>query len=526
MFCSKCGQENENDAKFCRSCGNPLASNEPVVVDESKEVNNKKGKGKKKGGIVAAIVFAVILVAGAITAAAFPKIERAVLGESAYYLVQEYSTIESILDTGSIAELIQPKSFSANSELTVDSNIDEEVDGIFDFLKLTAQVNYSESKGAVGVDAALVSEENELFSLGLDYLDEKLALSTGLLDKSLLLYSGEKTDDSLAYADALKDAVKILKNLLKDRVDKENVQKSKDTFKGTEYDTVSFSFTAKEMDELIVNMLKALLESNSIKEVVDVYSDTIINFVGEYGDGMVSLEQYINEFINEIETYGLCDFDKFEIKVYYNSRGKIAAREFIVTDGTYNDKLTIESNIDSKNADIIITMDEMEISYKKTLRGNSMDVTVACELLNGATIDININDMQSKSCNGVNTICGSLNVIVGGELEVLNLSAQTNNDVYTINWNCDIPDEDINISGAITTQLSTSANVSDVSIPENSVTNSEEYFEELGEKLGEVFFNTMLGMDDSYYYDDYGYDYSDYSDYGYYGDDYDYDYYL
>lgn len=75
MKCLSCGADNAADAKFCKSCGQPLESDaprdtailEPVdaydvdLAYSYDEVEEKKPAGKKKGVIIAASVFAVIV---------------------------------------------------------------------------------------------------------------------------------------------------------------------------------------------------------------------------------------------------------------------------------------------------------------------------------------------------------------------------------------------------------------------------------------------------------------------------------
>ena len=75
MKCLSCGADNAADAKFCKSCGQPLENNaprdtailEPVDAYDTDpaysfdEVEEKKPAGKKKGVIIAASVFAVIV---------------------------------------------------------------------------------------------------------------------------------------------------------------------------------------------------------------------------------------------------------------------------------------------------------------------------------------------------------------------------------------------------------------------------------------------------------------------------------
>ena len=54
MFCSKCGAENKEDAKFCDKCGNQLK--------QSKEKKSKENVSQNKSLPVGAIVLAILLI--------------------------------------------------------------------------------------------------------------------------------------------------------------------------------------------------------------------------------------------------------------------------------------------------------------------------------------------------------------------------------------------------------------------------------------------------------------------------------
>ncbi len=69
MFCSKCGTENNEQAKFCKSCGAALSGSLQFEVNEAeKSKPEEKQQGSKKfiaiGSIVAALIVAVALLAG------------------------------------------------------------------------------------------------------------------------------------------------------------------------------------------------------------------------------------------------------------------------------------------------------------------------------------------------------------------------------------------------------------------------------------------------------------------------------
>ena len=69
MYCSKCGQYNENGSQFCRTCGNSLINNSQtqnivnndVVSDEEFE---KKLRGTKWFSITLSVINSITLLAG------------------------------------------------------------------------------------------------------------------------------------------------------------------------------------------------------------------------------------------------------------------------------------------------------------------------------------------------------------------------------------------------------------------------------------------------------------------------------
>lgn len=62
MYCEKCGVENKKDARFCKSCGNPL-QNRNVEVQEQKEGSGRK-KGSMKWKILSIIILLIAIAAG------------------------------------------------------------------------------------------------------------------------------------------------------------------------------------------------------------------------------------------------------------------------------------------------------------------------------------------------------------------------------------------------------------------------------------------------------------------------------
>ena len=60
-YCSKCGEENEDDAKFCRKCGTSLNSNIKKVINSD---NKNEDKNKKYIIIGLIVVLACVLIVG------------------------------------------------------------------------------------------------------------------------------------------------------------------------------------------------------------------------------------------------------------------------------------------------------------------------------------------------------------------------------------------------------------------------------------------------------------------------------
>lgn len=529
MYCSNCGKENNNDAKFCHYCGAPI--NSVPLNNTKKEKKSNKVKGRKKGLIIAAVLVAAILIIGTVTAVAFPKIERAVLGESVYYLTQEYSNIKTLLDAGSISELRHPQSYSAKSELTLDYDASddyysEDMAEILKLIKLTSQVDYDKSNGAVGVNADMLYDEEALYSFRFDYLNRQLAMKSNLLESSLMLYSeSNKATNSLdsknasdnsaksadnsgksnVNSDVIDTAVNIGKNLLKNTVDKENVTKSKEVFKETEYETVVFSFTDKQADALIISVLEELLKSDDVKVLVNNYSDVLLTIAEESGYKSASVIDYINELLGELKGYGICSFDRLNIKVFYDSKGKIAAREISINYGTYTEKIIIESNISSDSSEVSVIVDyeddeELNISYKKTIHDDKMDLFVICDVISDDTqriFECHIDDMESRMCNGVNTICGSLDFNYADSVK-FKLTADINDNKHNVNWDYDM--WEMVVSGKITTVLSTDFDASAVSIPKQYEINIDDYFDDLINKIDNTFEEKVLNSLEEKYY--------------------------
>lgn len=120
MFCSKCGSENKDEAKFCNSCGETIAVNNrsPMVGQ-----NDLSREPKKKRGILKNIVYGVLILAGLIFSIIIvgavvggtpiacddsdvKELLRDAIDQSQFARLQELSAIDiqNIQDTGSVED--------------------------------------------------------------------------------------------------------------------------------------------------------------------------------------------------------------------------------------------------------------------------------------------------------------------------------------------------------------------------------------------------------------------------------------
>lgn len=125
MFCSKCGAKNDDSAKFCEKCGEPLNT-----INSEKEivVSIEDAKKNKKVGIISVIACAIII--AVILFIAFG-------GRSYEEVIDEYIDAQLSCDTESILNLY-PKEI-------VDYIIDEEIrdnDYMADYIDRQGFIDY------------------------------------------------------------------------------------------------------------------------------------------------------------------------------------------------------------------------------------------------------------------------------------------------------------------------------------------------------------------------------------------------
>ena len=522
MYCKECGSKNDDSAKFCFNCGAALEK-APIIEgyplygsgDEPDGFKERPPKKKKISKLpIILIVIVAIILAGAITVyAKLPDIKQAVMGDSVYYFYQEYNNISEILDAGSVSELRHPDTYSVHSQATASFSGEgsDIVNTVIKDSMITADVNYEKSSGTVVVDSSLLNGKEDVFGIGLDYLDGDLAFSTDLLKEGFMLYSKNAgANESIAQIADVKatDIVDLdaLKSICKD-IDQNNVTKGNGMWKNEKCTTVTFNFSGKELDNIFLQLLDIAMDS-------EVITDTVYDIIDEYFEFVeedLTAKEFINEYLVDELKDGLFvyEFDDFEMVVYYNSKGKIVAREVTITDGKYKDSCVIATNIDKKNCDLSISVEGTDIVFSKTIEKGVLNANIEFSYDKDEIFSCELRDVQAISSNGVKTIGGTLDLNVEDYVTV-KINSENDGSANIIDADISIYDGDIKLE--IENTFSKKADVSGFKMPKNSSSNLGEYVDALLEAAEDILDSSYEDVIDAYYdsyYDDY-YDYDDY----------------
>lgn len=533
MKCRYCGSEISDNANFCTNCGAKVESEN--FYQQNADTKTKTVKGKNVLARLG-ILLAVIIVIGVLIALFLPKIQMAVLGESEYYFYKEAKNISSLVSAETIEDLRHPESYSAQSVITADYSGDEYVSALLSTLQATANVDYDSNTATVKSSLALAENGNQMFTLNGNYKDSKFIIGADYFDTQLVFDNpflmGNTSDDNLGFGSGSgssddeytqyvrlmgylsqvdsKELLMILKNISSEYIDTK-AEKSKTDVDGKSVDVISFKLSGSDIDEIFLKLTDEISNNSKLAPIAeDILSYFYDITLSEFRDELADAELFAST-LNE-----------FTFSYAYDFRGNIAFRQYIVDFGTYTSQGTIyssykNSEISNLNAEIIPDTDYSDVynfSINKEVKNNEMNIEINYD--DSYTVfQLSVDNMKSEKCGGVPVLIGNCNVKLSTDGESafsVNLSAYNNEGSYDISVNLDLYD-DQTVTGLISTQLSTRADVSGVEVPSEYETDIFEYLSE--------YFNDALGVIEEYYeYDyDYGYDY----DYDYDYDGYDYD---
>lgn len=535
--CNNCNLNFEDADRFCPECGSQLvdipetnqASQVPPVFAEApvQPVTPvtpvtpgapEKPKKKIKGKQILAIVLAIVIAFGGIVALIFPSIEKMVLGEADYYLLQEYKLCKELLDIDALTTLASPNTFSAASEIKLKEAADLSKE---DLAKLSANVafDFDKSKNQFKSDYE-VNFDSEKAKFGIDYADKKIKVRDETSKHSFVIdteninsfinevteyFSGDsssvKTSDGKTFQ--VKDYEKLAKSLakiVKKVIDKDQTEKGKADFDGKTYKTVTFTLMPKDAKEF----LKEVKDEMKTDEVLYSFVESVIGNpevlkAGGYDDVYALLDEIIDDEDLE-EDY------KVKYVVYYGSRGTVVNRELYDDD---RDLIFSLSSVKDKKNSMHCRLETGEqddygiiLELDKSLNGKkvNLDVKVNEKHYNGSKIasekflSLSLNDIETVKINKVNVLLGSVYFENYDEEVSVKVDFTQDSNNYLVNVIAKEDDETL-FNAEITTQLSNAADTSNV-----DVTSGESF-----EKFAESFFSTVEDMEDSLYdtvYDD------------------------
>lgn len=507
------------------------------------------GKKKKKKGvkwIVTGAVAAVVLLLAGAGWLFYPKIMQAVLGPEKYYFMAEKKALTA--GAKSLAEQFEdimntPLSASGDVKFVVEG-LDalpeemqsEELDAVvaqLDKASIHVEINrdakqgLSSSKVAASYDGqtlaeVLVQQTKDRIGLSLPGLSDGQYVANVSGEWLIKLLSADKTEwqQLTGLTDKQRDKLlnSLIENVLVKSFPKENVVKGSDTYDDIKCSTTTFVIDETVIGNLIENLAKELdrTEIRTICEYAVQYAyDRMKEIVGEEQAARIpfpsdeEINEAIDNLIDELESVdaeGLLPEDtELEYTVFYNSRGRVVAREFQQDDGYYKNAVVLatyakgsqhvqEFKYSTKGEKLSNTI---TIRNDYTNKGGKIDgkMTAGATYTEGKTTycTVTYTGEQDVKVGGVPMFIGEVKLTVDGgtigaselgEISLIYTTAKNGGSAVDTSLLASITIEEKTIKAGLkgTLTYSDKANVGDVSVAEKS-TLTEEDLPEIGEKL-------------------------------------------
>lgn len=596
MFCPKCGTNNPEKAFSCSTCGAPLQGQQGGVQRVSMPDGNQlrfanpggytpaptanytaasaapapKKSHKKAAVIILSCIGGFLVLCAALVLIFLPQLERAVLGETVYYLYRETDTVKTLLSNDYVQALAPNKTFSATTQITAEASSKSESpyaqSDIFMLKKskINAQIDYNAREKKAAVDLSYLLKDKTVASARLDAQEGAIGVSLPKLADGQLVYRADLEMPTVKEVTGYSET-KIL-GMLKDigQATEISVGLQDKTVTGKEvYNGQNCRYTEITVDEedlidiyaaaldaflnnpdavqalknavayesayykALENDLQDLAELADLDDVLDLNSDDILDDLKEARDALKDFE---------------ADSDtKYTFKIYYTSRGDIVSRTFTVKyeDGD-TDTFVLDTAFDSKKTDILFTYSENweydgekssdVYTFTLTAEKTSGKLAGTAKLVNkfdGETetyFTADFADIAVQKCGGLSLLIGQINVkIPDGEAKISLISTVSGNQ-NTITGKCTSDsggNYETAISVTVVSELSKSADVSDVTVADKSTMDLDEeaiekIAETVSEKAEDIIGSDLQDIYDSYYESYYDSDYdSDDDDTGY-----------
>lgn len=590
MYCPKCGANNPDRAKACSVCGAQLAGlqgdvKQVAMPDGNRlrfanpgmhpsEISGGSGgsvyvstpkKSRKKAMIIAlSCISACIVLCVALVLVFLPQLERAILGETVYYLFREAETVDTVVSSEYVQACIPNKTFSATTELTAtcstkaEDDLDAQItETVLKKSKILAQIDYDARQKKADIDLSVAMDSKNLASARIEMADGAVGFSLPTLADGQLVYRSDTTEqptirDITGYsktelAGMLKD---IGKSVEEGAGIADKTVTGHETFNGQNCRYTEITLDSESLRDATVCVLDAFLKNPdavlALKNAIayeNGYYRQLENSLADIAD-LIDLDDFeldaddcidaLEETRDELEDMDIDNDTEYVIKIYYSSRGDVLSRNITVTgDNNRKESLVLDTVIDGKKTDI---------AYKYTAEWKSEEVkytdvysfTLTAEKSNGKLsgtakltnkwngssetyFTVDFSDISVEKCGGLSLLSGQVNGEIGdGEMKISLISTVSDSQsTVTGKVTTDVGEMyETTYSATATSTVSKSADVSDVVVANKSTLDlDEETVEDIVTEFEENV-EDLIGDDIQKIYDDY---YArNYYDYGYY----------
>lgn len=521
-------------------------------------------KSRKKPLLIAlGSVGGVIVLCAVLLVVFLPQLERAMLGEIGYYLYRETDTVQTILSSEYIEAFLPNTSFSANTTVTADYQSKEnsrqaQINQVFiNKTKLNAQIDYDKRAQKVGVDLSAVMNKNTVASARIDVADGAVGISLPKLADGQLVCRADSTEpptleDITGYSEM--QLLGILRDISKETEEasglSDNIVTGHETYNGENCRYAELTLNAEDLRDYIVCVLDAVLDNPDAIAVLkntitteNAYYKQLSAVLQESADllDLDDLDLDADECIDALEEmrdwYADIDVDEdilCTVKIYYTARGQIVSRSITVSDADsdYSSAYVLDTLFESKKTDIVFTSTEQwktdgekrEDIYTFSLSAEKSDgkLNGTAKLVNKWTgssetyFTVSFSNVDVEKCGGVPLLTGEISgKAADGEYKFSVISAVVDSqNTITGKLTTDVGTTyETSYTLTAETQLSSSADVSDVSVSTRSTMDMDEAsLEEIGETVGENV-SDSIGDELQRIYDTYSYNmyYDDYS---------------
>lgn len=482
-----------------------LSTDEVLTMPE-----NSSMRGPKKALIITAITLGILAVLACCTFIFFPQITMAVMKPQEYYIMQEKSNVKNIGEvlTESYKQSLVQYSMTGDLKFELSgTEIPAEISDLFSALQFKYDYAQNDRFDKIKSQVELLVNDESAVKVLIEELGDKMAVSFPeysqgkyVLDNisaswMLRLMTGDE-NEIIAMTGVTKEKLedmreRYIKEVLIDAFPKENAKKGKGDVDGIKCTTAEFTLDEKAINSMAAALSKQLAADketllsimNNAIDYMELHGGAEMNVVDEvtsedYDSLVKSLSENIT--VNESVVY----------KVYYNSRGKIIERE--VTNSHTTLRFSTHKKNDVNTIRVALLSGDVQGAVYCTYTDKNGIYDGTMEIDEGgsqvATVKFRIDTAKKL----LNTFMGdmeiNLNVNNLMTMDIKSVSSGGDTLKQEINFKMDPSINDFVLKTIINSKVSASANLDDISIPSESMTDEEasDITYKIGDKLFEL----------------------------------------